>query len=169
MLPEGWAYTWNVISDCFCSQDFKSIAWKSSISNCCGKGTDEEVTLASVEAVEEGVIAKFNDSRYLFHRCATLAWPLCVAPVMLFHAAAMRSATLQFLWVLVQPESEGEAGMGDARVSVLKSRHCQGENPMRERIGMTLNVPLFPLHSWRQPPNNTGFYFPLSTVWAECF
>jgi hypothetical protein len=46
-----------------------------------------------------------------------------VAPVTalsLAVAAAMRSATIRFRWVLVQPESEEEAGMDNASVSILR-------------------------------------------------
>ncbi len=34
-------------------------------------------------------------------------------------AAAIRSATILFLWVMEQPENAGEAGMGKMSVSVL--------------------------------------------------
>ena len=62
------------------------------------------------------------DSRYSIHRRWDQAWSSCVAPVTVLSwavAAAMRSATILFLWAMVQPESEGEAEMGNAIVSVL--------------------------------------------------
>jgi hypothetical protein len=79
--------------------------------------------LASVEFVEEGVMGNANiDLRYSIHRCWDQAWSLCVAPVTDLSqavSAAMRSATILFLWAMVQPESEGEAEMGNAIISFL--------------------------------------------------
>ena len=88
-----------------------------------------------LKLLRKGLLSSSMDLRYSFHCHAALAWSLYVAPVSalsLADAAAMRSATIQFLWVLVQPESDGEAGMGNANVCVLRFWHCQGENLERE-------------------------------------
>jgi hypothetical protein len=62
------------------------------------------------------------DLRYSIHHRWDRAWSSCVAPVTALFGAvtvAMRSATILFLWEMVQPESEGGAEMGNAIVSVL--------------------------------------------------
>ena len=72
--------------------------------------------------LRKGLWARPIDSRYSIHCCWDQAWSSCVAPVTALSqavAAAMRSATILFLWAMVQPESEGEAEMGNAIVSVL--------------------------------------------------
>ncbi len=91
------------------------------------------------------------DSRYLFHRHWALAWSLCVVSVTalsLAVPAAMRSAKIRFCWVLVQPESEREDGMGNANVSILRFWRRRGRNPKRESRrrcfssrGTTVNIP----------------------------
>ncbi len=57
--------------------------------------------------------------RYLIHHLWDLVWSSCVAPVTAHSqavAAAMRSATILFCWAVVQPESEGGAGRGNASI-----------------------------------------------------
>ena len=76
--------------------------------------------LASVESVKEGVMGEEKiDSRYSIHCLWDQAWSSCVAPVTALSravTAAMRSATILFLWAVVQPESEGGAVTGNANV-----------------------------------------------------
>ncbi len=67
------------------------------------------------------------DSRYSIHCLWDRAWSSCVAPVTALSwavAAAMRSATILFLWAVVQPESEGKAERGNASIRFQLVLHC---------------------------------------------
>ena len=85
----------------------------------------------------KGSCSRPIDLRYKSHCHWALAWSSCVAPVTAPSravAAAMRSATILFRWVVEQPENEGEAGKGNASVSILRFGLIEVKVP-REGVG----------------------------------
>jgi hypothetical protein len=87
------------------------------------------------------------DSRYSIHHLWDQAWSSCVAPITTLSraiAAAMRSATILFLWAVVQSESEGEAERGNASVRFWLVRIAEIKIP-RESIDNGILLPQKPL------------------------